>query len=913
MSDDTQLIFVVDIERCVKCRACETSCKIANGVNRGDIFYRKVRILEGGTYPHPTRQFVSMSCNHCTDPPCVRGCPTEARTKHPETGVLILDQEICMGCQYCTWACPYGAISYNPSKGVVEQCDFCAERRQDGLDPACVTACMSGALQYGTRADFDMSGLANNFPGTPEAGISDPNIYYRNQMGPSRRLHNDVYLKSLSEYTPSLCMLCGSQCGVMVKTKKDKVVDIRPNPHCPNNISNNSEVFHREVSDPYAAKLCAKGYSASQALDDPDRVSTPLKRIGERGEGRWEEISWEQAYQEIANRLNGIREDHGPHTLVWMTEDASYIPIQQDFCAAFGTPNFLMHSNLCDVSRKAGCTLALGHSRPLSDLAQTRLAVLFGWNLVAAIKWAHLVPDLMRAREQGAELIVVDPVFSDTAAKADRWIPIRPGTDGALALAIAHVLIREDLIDHGFVESWTKGFEEFAAQTAAWTPDWAEEITGIPAADILWLARKIGTVRPAVIDGWSGPSHRSNGTLNLYAITLLNALIGMVDEPGGLHIPDERPHLKHRPPHPDWPEIREPRVDRLETYPLGHESGIYTEVVRAMLEGTPYQPRALVLNFQNPVLSIPDRGRTVRAMQSPEMELIVSLDTMLSDSASLADYVIPGTVYLERTDLNVFWVNFAAIGLRQPVVAPRFGQPTEPDFIIELARRLGLPGFDMDYADYLDDMLRRSLDMSIETLRATPGAVWVGGETEYRKYARETEGRPRGFATPSGKVEFLSAKLKGLVNHRTGGNYSGFPEYLPPEVDVDDEYPLYLVNWKQAEHTHSRTQNNAWLSAMKPDNRLWINTVTARHLDLVEGEEVQLESPFGCGRVRVHLTEGIHPDVVGLQHGFGARELGRNARGRGASDNSFLRAESERLSGMAIHKETKVRVSPINC
>ncbi len=909
MSEDAQLIFVVDVERCIKCRACETSCKIANGVDRRDIWYRKVRILEGGAYPHPTRRFISMACNHCTDPPCVKGCPTEARIKDPQTGVLVLDREVCMGCEYCTWTCPYGAISYNPSTGVVEQCDFCAERRRDGLDPACVTACMSGALQYGTRADFDMSDLSNDFPGTPEASISDPNIYYRRKLGPSRRLRNDVYLERLADYTPSLCMLCGSQCGVMVKTEGEKVVDIRPNPHCPNNISNNSEVFRREVSDPYAAKLCAKGYSAAQALDDPDRVRAPLKRLGERGEGRWQEISWEQAYEEIAGRLNGIRQAHGAHTLVWMSEDASYIPIQQDFCAAFGTPNFLMHSNLCDVSRKAGCALALGHSRPLADLSQTRLAVLFGWNLVAAIKWSHLVPDLMRAREQGAELIVVDPVFSDTAAKADRWIPIRPGTDGALALAIAHVLIRDDLIDHAFVAAWTTGFEGFAERAAAWTPEWAEGMTGVAAADIVWLARKIGTVRPAVIDGWSGPSHRSNGTLNLYAITLLNALIGMVDEPGGLHIPDERPHLERRPPHPDWPEIREPRVDRLDSYPLGHESGVYTEAIRAILEGTPYQPRALVLNFQNPVLSIPDRERTVRALKRPELELIVCLDTMLSDSAALADYVIPGTVYLERTDLNVFWTNFAAVGLRQPVVAPRFGQPTEPDFVIGLARHLGLPGFDMDYPDYLDDMLRRSLGMGIEDLKAAPGAVWVGGETEYRKYARESAGGARSFATPSGKVEFCSAKLKELVDHRTGEGYSGFPEHVAPEVDVDADYPLYLVNWKQAEHTHSRTQNNAWLMAMKPDNRLWINAATAHRLGLTEDEEVDLESPFGSGRVRVHLTEGIHPDVVGLHHGFGARELGRNARGRGVCDNIFLRPVSERLSGMAIHKETRVRVS----
>ncbi|MBI3185387.1 MAG: molybdopterin-dependent oxidoreductase [Myxococcales bacterium] len=905
-----KLVFVKDVERCVKCRACETACKRSNGIEEPEIRFRKVRILESGAYPTPRRRFVSMACNHCESAPCVRACPTNALQKDPATGVVIHRPERCMGCRYCTFACPYDAISYDRRAGTVAKCSFCIDKIAQGLDPACVTACMSGALQYGTKEDFDFSGLTRDLPGIPASSISEPNLYYRTRLGPSRRLENERYRALLARYTPTLCMICGSQCGVLVRLEGSRVTDVRPNPACPNNVSNNSRVFREEVAaSPYAAKLCAKGYAAAAALDDPDRVRTPLKRLGERGEGRWASISWEEAYQEIAERLRAIRDRYGPHTLLWMSEDASYVDIQKDFCQAFGTPNFMMHSNLCDVARKAGATLAFGHPRPLADLSQTRLAVLFGWNPVAAIKWSHLVPDLMRAKERGAELVVIDPVLSDTAAKANQWIPIRPGTDAALALALAQVLIAERLYDEGFAARWSTGFGEFCQWLKDKTPQWAEEITGISASTIVELARKIGTTKPCAIDGWSGPEHHSNGTLAIYAIMLLNGLVGMLDERGGLHIPSERCALLRRAPHPDWPRIQQERVDGAGSrYPLGHESGVYTEAIRAVLEGTPYQPRALILNFQNIVLSIPSQERTIEALHRKELELVVAIDTMMSDTAALADFVIPGTVFLERTDLAVFWVNYAAVGLRQAVLPPRFGQPTEPDFIIGLARRLGLTGFELSYESYLDQALKRSIGIGLGELKSLPGAVWVGNETQYRKYTANAGNRP-GFSTPSGKVEFRSELLAGLINHRTGQRYSGFPEYFPPETVPGDAYPFYLVTWKQAEHTHTRTQNNPWLMGLKPENFLWVNRETGASIGLEEGEEVELASPYGKGTVRVHLTDGIHPEAVGLHHGYGAKFMGRLARGRGVSDNIFLQPESERLSGMAIHKEMKVRIN----
>jgi thiosulfate reductase/polysulfide reductase chain A len=782
--------------------------------------------------------------------------------------------------------------------------------------------------------------------------------------------------REAGRWIPSCCNMCGGQCGILVHVVDGMVEKIEPNHWNPNNYGNVSADFFDGYTEEYGAReggaICPKGNAGIQALYDPDRVKKPLKRTNpDKSAGadpRWKEISWDQALDEIAAKLRALRDAGEAHKLLWFSEDHSFTHIQADFCKLYGTPNYSQHSNLCDVARKASFKTVMGHDRPLADFVQSKYILLFGWNPTSALKWIHLGRIIPRAIERGARMVVVDPYLSDTAAKAHEWVPIRPGTDGALALAMAHVIIRDGLHDKEFVAKWTTGFEEFAAYVRDKTPAWAEKITTVGAHTIERLARELSTTRPALVDVWSGPGHHSNGVQGGRAIALLNALIGAFDRPGGMLIPDKRGE-KHMPVEPDEKAaatVKHPRFDEKEKYPLSHSSGVYTQAFTNLAEGKgPYQPKMGVIVFQNVMMSVPGNQTVAKALA--RLEPLVVVDTMLSETAMMADYVLPGTVYLERYDLNSHWVTWPALGLRQPVVKPLFGQPAEYELVAALGRRLGLKDRDGKeffkigplsgapiedltawYEDYLSNELKNGAPkITLAELKALPGAVWVDRKgTRYEKYAEPLtpeelkgavfDGDPRkdgtavydkpkdqqgkrigtviggravkGFATPSGRVEFVS---RWLADKRAadGKPVDPLPVYTERDWMPSADYPLYLINWKEANHTHTRTQNNAWLLEIKPENPLIIHPATAARLGVRDGDVVRVESPHGRVQARVKTTKRMHPEVVGLQHGFGHTALGRLARGRGTSDAPLRPTKSDPLSGQALHKETCVRIA----
>jgi thiosulfate reductase/polysulfide reductase chain A len=776
-------------------------------------------------------------------------------------------------------------------------------------------------------------------------------------------------------WIPSCCNMCGGQSGILAHVVNGVVEKIEPNPWNPNNYSNISTDFFAGYTDAYGcaegAVLCPKGNAGIVQLYDPDRVKTPLKRTNPDktvgADPKWTEISWDQALDEIAAKMKALRDAGEAHRLIWFSEDHSFTHIQQDFCKLYGTPNYSNHSNLCDVARKASFGAVMGDGRPLADFIQSKYIVLFGWNPTSAIKWVYLPRILTRALERGARLVVVDPYLSDTAVKAHEWVAVRPATDGALALAMGHVIIRDGLHDKEFVAKWTTGFDEYAAYVKDKTPEWAERITSVKAKTIERIARDLATTKPALVDVWSGPGQHSNGVQGGRAIALLNALIGGYDRPGTMIMPDKRGN-KHAAVEPDdaaAATLGQPRFDELKKYPLGHGSGVYTQSFANLADGKgPYQPKMGVIIFQNVMMSVPGNQAVARALA--KLDTLVVVDTMLSETAMMADYVLPGTTYLERYDLNSHWVTWPVLGLRQPVIKPLFGQPAEYELVAALGRRLGLkdregkdffrigplsgqPIEDLTawYEDFLSNELKGGAPkITLGELKALPGAVWVDRKgTRYEKYAEELppeqlkeaffDGKPnaegtaiydkpreqkgrrigtvvggkpvRGFMTKSGKVEFYS-KWLGEKTDANGKPVDPLPAYEPREWQPSTEYPLYLINWKEASHTHTRTQNNAWLLDIKPDNPLVINPATAARHGVVDGQDVWVESPYGKVRARVKTTTRIHPDVVGLQHGFGHSALGRLAKGRGTTDSPLRATKSDPLSGQATHKEACVRL-----
>lgn len=754
------------------------------------------------------------------------------------------------------------------------------------------------------------------------------------------------------QWIPTCCMMCGGNTGIKALVSDGRVVKIEPNPENPIGVSNIS-------TDYYAMKakggaMCPKGNAAIAQLYDPDRLKKPLLRVTkEKGKDvtpEWKEISWDEALDHMAKKFKTLQDAGEEHKLLWFTEDSSFVHIQQDFCNLFKTPNFSQHSNLCDVARKASWIRAVGHDRPLSDPVQSKYILYFGWNPLSAVKWSHLPSVITRGILNGAKMVVVDPYLSMTATKAAEWVPIRPGTDGALALAMANVIIREGLIDKDFVRDWVVGFDEYSQYVADKTPAWAEKETGIPAANIERLAKELGTTRPATIDFWSGPGQHSNGVFGGWAIAALAAITGNIDRPGTMIIPDKRGEKRYVVKNP---KISQPRVDGLGTkYPLGHASGIYSEIIENLRTGKgPYVPRMAFVTAQNLVLSVPGTQNVIDALK--KLEFLVVVDNFMSETALMADLVLPGTLFLERHDLIGNWITWSSMAVRQPAVKPIFGQLPEYQVVIELGKRLGLkdadgkPFFDgLKYEDYLSWELKNGApNMTLDELKAK-GGVWIDTlGTTYEKfknplkpeqvaaakvddkngaiYTEATDkdgnvtrtiigvqvgGKPCvGFTTPSRKVELYNADLAKKTD-ANGNPLPTMPFYTKRDWQPDQRYPFYLVNWKEVTHTHSRTFNNPLLMELQGWNPLYINTEAARKLGIQTGDVVWVESPYGKAKAKAQVTQGMHSEVVGWQHGFGHWGFGEVAKGKGTADGQFNVTKSDPISGMALHKEVCVKV-----
>lgn len=879
--------------------------------------------------------------------------------------------------------------------------------------------------------------------------------------------------RKAGEWIPSCCNMCGGQCGIMAHVVDGQLTKIEPNNWNPNNYCNVSTTakgdgffdgYTVEAGAKEGGALCPKGNAGIMQLYDPNRVKRPMKRTNpEKGvdvDPKWVEISYEQALSEISAKLKALQDAKEQHKLLWWSEDHSFTHIQGDFCEFFGTPNYSNHANLCDVSRKAGFKMVMGDERPLADPIQSKYIMLWGWNPLSALKWVHLGRCFTRGIENGARMVVIDPYMSDTAIKGQEWVPIRPGTDGALALAMCHVIVRDGLYDKEFVEKWSTGFQEFSEYIKDKTPEWAEAITTVPAANITRLAIEVATTKPAVVDVWSGPGQQTNGVQGGRAIACLTALVGGYDRPGTMMIPNKsgNSHV-HIHAHPDTEAtMKQPRFDGIKDLPWGHKSGVYGRGFERLADGTgPYEPKVGFCVFQNLVMSGPGTTKVVAALK--KLETFVVVDTMFSETAQLADYLIPGTVYLERYDWNTHWVTWPTLGLRQPVVKAKeiqaspypfqggiFGQMAEYEFVVALGRTLGLkdahgaayyengplsnqpqPNLTQWYEEFLSAESKAGAPkMGLEEIKKLPGAVWTDPKgTEYEKYAKalksklvveggkvfdkpaadpkrkqvasisgdklvrvmgkveggkilddhgktvghadggkvydkpadaadrkeiavlaggspvETvgmvvdgqafftkgitlldkptrdkgkqigslvDGKPlRGFMTPSGKCEFYNADFAKKKDLR-GNPVNPLPAYSSREWMPDAGFPLYLINWKEANHTHSRSQNNAWLMDLKPENPLVMARSTAAKLGIKDGDKVWVESKYGKAEAVAKVTDRMHPEVVGAQHGFGHWAMGKIAKGRGTSFADLNYVAYDPMSGQAVHKEICVKV-----
>ncbi len=686
---------------------------------------------------------------------------------------------------------------------------------------------------------------------------------------------------------PSTCNMCVNRCGILCRVKDGVLVKIDGDSRNPKT----------------RGGLCAKGQAGIMALYDSDRIKYPMIRVGKRGEGKWRRASWEEAYEFVADNLAKIIKKHGPQALLWSSTTDLTEAFFVKFGTYIGTPNFARHASLCLASRNVGYFGTMG-GVPDADLANSKYILMFGANRAESFELPYNI-DLIEGLRNGAKLVVVDPRLSVTAAKG-QWVPIRPRTDMALTLALMHVLIKEDLYDKEFVRNATTGFGELKAHVAKYTPEWAEKETEIPARTIVTMAREMAAVSPAVV---IFPGRRTswytNDTQFRRSAAMLTALLGAFDAPGACFFNAGALSLGDL----SWeiePLDVAPRFDGFDekSFPLAaHADGGYVHLREAALKGNGKNPlKGWMVYHQNPLAAVLDGNKTLKMME--QMDFIGVIDIQPSQTAWMADIILPETSYLER--LDPVWApdgtrKYAAI--RQPAVAPQFEAKPILDIIKGISAALDKKhtfdprlstAFNFTMEQYIDAQLK-VLPIDRKTLIAQ--GIWLAPE-EKTVFGEYRSGK-KPFKTPSGKIEFVSERFK-----RNG--YPALPVYEPPKEEKGKQR---LVTGRHAWFTHSANENNPWLNALYPENEIWINPDLAREKGIQNGDVVKVRSRVGEVRIKALVTPRIRKDTVFMVHGFGSNSAGQTTvRGRGGADQIVMEAHADEISNNQAMHETFVEI-----
>ncbi|MBI5714883.1 MAG: molybdopterin-dependent oxidoreductase [Chloroflexi bacterium] len=680
-------------------------------------------------------------------------------------------------------------------------------------------------------------------------------------------------------FIPSMCEMCVWRCGLIAKVKNGRVVKLEGNPANPHS----------------KGKLCVRGQSGLMTTYDPDRVLYPLIRVGKRGEGKFRKASWEEALDLTASRMKEIKEKYGAEAMIFSsTHNLSQVQFE-NLLGGFGSPNYGTQRSLCFNSMVVAHLMTYGIEEPSRNYKNVKYILLTGRNLMEAISTSE-TSELSQAIDRGVKTIYIDPRFTKTAAKASEWIPIRPGTDLAFHLALLQVITSEKLYDKDKIEKYLKGLDGLPQAVASYTPEWAEKITGVAADSIRRIAREFAAARPYAM---AHPGWRTSNFVNSFqterCIAILNALNGSLfvedgpivavsPEAGGVNI--------GKPQQPPYPRISAQRLDGVPwKHPLVPlKIGVFQNIRDAILTGDPYQARGWFISRQNPVLSMPDRRKTVQAMS--KLDFIATVDVIMNDSSWYADVVLPEASYLERYDpLKVL---NGEVWLRQPVIEPQGEAKSALWIYKELGSRLGLQDF-FQYKNE-EDYLRQQiapLGISLEQLK-------IQG---YYKPPKSQAKEEITFGTASGKVEIFSEALQ-------KANFPGYPKWEEPPAPAPNQF--YLLTGKVAQHSQMATQNNAMLNKVYQFEGLWLHPSEAEKRGLKMGDQIRVKSEVGEIITTAYVTEAIRPDCVSLTPGFGHLSKGlRTAYGKGASDSDLHVTRTDPVSGGQALSETFVTVEKL--
>jgi anaerobic selenocysteine-containing dehydrogenase len=649
----------------------------------------------------------------------------------------------------------------------------------------------------------------------------------------------------------STCRSCHGGCGVLLHVQGDRLIKVEGDRESPLN----------------HGRLCPIGTVTLDLVYHPDRLKYPLRRVGARGSGQWDRISWDQALDEISERLLAIRDKFGAEAIALGTGTGRHhIRWVSRFGHALGTPNWCEPGFAqCFHPRVNTCILTFGDF-PVSDFTggtPPSCMLFWGHNPLNSGPDGETRFNVREALDTNPQIIVVDPRETELARRATVWLQLRPGTDDALALAFLNVIIGEQLYDEPFVEHWTHGFDALREHVRRFTPNWAAPITWVAAEKIQAAARLFARTKPAMLEWGCAIEHTPKCVQTVRALSMLPALTGNVDVPGGwvfgMHGIGRFPSLIENL----TPEANAKRLGANRFKLLGGEgadlpSAHIPTLLRAMREGKPYPVKAFLVFGNNTLTTYASSARVYESLM--QLEFMVCADLFMTPTAELADVVLPAASWPEIDQIaglptvaaNVVLANQRAVRIGECM--------SDEEIFVELARRMKLPVGTESVEEVLNSQLARGgLKMTFAELKEK-GSVKVA--FKYRKFEVD------GFKTPSGKIELYSTRLEQM-------GYAPLPAYEePPESpvsrpDVAKDYPLVLTTGARISYffnSEHRQIENLRKAHRYPTAE--IHPETAARYGIKKGDWMWIETKRGRIRQRARLTTGIDPRVIAVEHGW---------------------------------------------
>jgi anaerobic selenocysteine-containing dehydrogenase len=702
-----------------------------------------------------------------------------------------------------------------------------------------------------------------------------------------RFIPEDDLIPGISTWKPSICPLCPSGCGVLVRIMEGDAEVIRNGQLGLIKMGLAKKLEGNPEHPISQGKLCVRGQAALQVTYHPDRIANPLKRSGERGSGEFQEITWDAAIAELVSQLNALAAANNQKALAFMTRPVrgQRQTLVSEFLSQFGAPPALEFEVFGEQVLRRANARSFGHEQiPTFDLGRSRYVISFSADFLGT--WNSPVSQNvgygeMRQGRPGvrAKLVQIEPRMSQTGANADEWVPIKPGVEGVLALGLAHVIISAGIVPASAagragaqIDGWSNGLPTY-------TPQEVERVTGVAAARVERLAREFAENRPAVAMIGGAPLAQTNSMFSALAVNALNALVGNIGEPGGVYFT--------------------PRADVTAGAAGASQQGRTIDKFAAEVLAAGASPvQLLMLSDANPVFGTPPAWRVKEAVA--KIPYIISFGNFLDDTSSLADLILPDHSFLESwvDDTPESGTIMAVRSLAPPAMRPLHQTRAMPDVLLDLGRRLN-PPVELPWQNY-----QAMLQAAFSTLPAPPAPaggqaadVWTTAQRQGGWWGELPARAAAAAAENQTPVAYSEAQFNGAAN----------------------EYPYHFLPYVSQAFLDGSLAHLPWLQEL-PDvltTAMWcswveINTQTANRLGIVQGDLVEVASGEGTLRAPAFVSPAIAPDVVAMPVGQGHETFTRYASGRGANPIRILAPMAEAETGSLAWAATRVRVSKVD-